>query len=93
MSNFIYQCQCAECDCEQGYDYDNISVCAECQSGEKHHFYDSIILAVEAERERIIKLLDNLACDNPFCRNLKIMRTHTGCRAVRHHISVIKGEK
>ena len=35
MSNFIFECQC-ECGCEQGYDYDNVSICAECQSGEKH---------------------------------------------------------
>ena len=48
--------------------------------------------AVNAERERITELLDNLACQNPYCRKFKLMQSHTGCKAVRHHIKLIKGE-
>lgn len=42
------------------------------------------------ERARIIKALDSLACDYEYCRNAKLMRTHTRCRAVREHIELIE---
>ena len=32
-NNFAYQCQC-ECGCEQGYDYQPSTICAECQDSE-----------------------------------------------------------
>lgn len=44
------------------------------------------------ERARIIELLDSLACDQVFCREAKLMRTHGSCRAVREHIELIKGD-
>ena len=40
MSNFIYNCEC-ECGCEQGYDYDNVSICAECTDGTKHEYLEN----------------------------------------------------
>jgi hypothetical protein len=42
------------------------------------------------ERKRIIELLDNLACDNIFCKEAKIMRTHASCRTIREHIELIE---
>jgi hypothetical protein len=42
------------------------------------------------ERKRIIELLDNLACDNVFCKEAKLMRTHASCRAIREHIELIE---
>jgi hypothetical protein len=38
----------------------------------------------------IVELLDSLACDNAYCRDAKLMRTHAGCRAVREHIELIE---
>lgn len=35
MSDYTYPCQC-ECGCEQGYDYQQSTICSECQNGEKH---------------------------------------------------------
>jgi hypothetical protein len=43
------------------------------------------------ERARIIEMLDKLACNNVYCREAKIMRTHAHCRAVREHINLIEG--
>jgi len=43
------------------------------------------------ERNRIIEELDKLACNNAYCRDAKVMRTHTRCRAVREHIELIEG--
>ena len=42
------------------------------------------------EKKRIVKLLDNLACDHAYCKEAKIMRTHAHCRAVRQHIELIE---
>lgn len=42
------------------------------------------------ERKRIVKLLDNLACDHAYCRDAKIMRTHSSCRTIREHIELIE---
>lgn len=57
------------------------------------NYYLGTVVGQAMEQERIIKALDSLACNNPWCRNFGLMRTHTGCKAVRHHIKVIKGEK
>jgi len=42
------------------------------------------------ERARIIEALDKLACNNAYCREAKIVRTHSRCRAVREHIELIE---
>jgi hypothetical protein len=42
------------------------------------------------ERTRIIEALDKLACNNAYCREAKLMRTHAGCRAVRENIELIE---
>ena len=42
------------------------------------------------ERKRIVEELDKLACDNAYCREAKVMRTHASCRAVREHIELIE---
>jgi hypothetical protein len=42
------------------------------------------------ERAKIILLLDSLACNNVYCKEAKIMRTHARCRAVREHIELIE---
>lgn len=44
------------------------------------------------QQERIINLLDSMACDNIFCRKVRLMYSHTGCKAIRLHIAAIKGE-
>jgi hypothetical protein len=45
------------------------------------------------ERKRIVELLDSLACEQVFCREAKIMQTHSSCRIVREHIKLIEGDK
>jgi hypothetical protein len=64
----------------------------ECDEKWKYDKDQCICRWVEKVEERIIKLLDNLACQNPYCRKFKLMQSHTGCKAVRHHTKLIKGE-
>ena len=42
------------------------------------------------ERAQIIEMLDNLACNNVYCREAKLMRIHAGCRVIREHIKLIE---
>lgn len=42
------------------------------------------------ERARIVEMLDKLACNNVYCREAKLMRTHAHCKAVREHIELIE---
>jgi hypothetical protein len=42
------------------------------------------------ERARIIDLLNSLLCDKVFCRDAKIMRTHSSCKAIIEYIEMIE---
>lgn len=42
------------------------------------------------ERARIINLLEGKMCDKVFCKQAKIMRTHSSCKAVVEYIELIR---
>lgn len=42
------------------------------------------------ERARVINLLNSLLCDKVFCRDAKIMRTHSSCKAIIEYIEMIE---
>jgi hypothetical protein len=42
------------------------------------------------ERNRVINLLNGLLCDKVFCRDAKIMQTHSSCKAIIEYIELIR---
>lgn len=42
------------------------------------------------ERARIIDLLESKMCDKVFCKEAKIMRTHSSCNAILEYIELIR---